>query len=139
MKLISSNERKYWQFTTKNKMNILQVNTIFSGKGKIKIIAAIILAAFAFTFAHSELGLFDYDGENHSSHDYCLIVKHASSQTVKIVKPDILKLKVEKTAFIETNSILSKPLLYTSQLDTEKFHSLQKTDRLYLFDCTFLI
>ncbi len=38
-----------------------------------------LLGFFIFSFLHSEVGLFDYDGVNHDAHDYCEIVKNIST------------------------------------------------------------
>jgi hypothetical protein len=61
----------------------------------IKVIAAVILTAISFLFLHSELGLFDFDGGRHGSHDYSLIVKDVESQSITCKdqhsKPDILQ------------------------------------------------
>lgn len=108
-------------------------------KNTSKIISAFLLISLAFVFLHSEVGLLDVDGSNHSSHDYCEILQTA---VIKITSSDPSssnKLQVEKTTSI---IYVSKTNLYTktfSVLDLKQFYTPQKTTEVYLLNQSFLI
>ncbi len=110
-------------------------------KHTTKIISAFILTMIVFAFLHSEAGLLDFDGNNHGAHDYCEIVKTATTKITKDVSKDIFKLQVNKSVCFhcidEINQNTSR--LAVSVSDSEQSYIPQKTTDVYLFNRTFLI
>jgi hypothetical protein len=49
-----------------------------------------LLLAWSFSFAHSELGMFEFDGPDHEQHDYCEIVQNAYPKSSAIRDFDFL-------------------------------------------------
>lgn len=120
-------------------MDKLSLNIISSKSNRIPVIAAVILAAFTFSFLHSEFGFLNYDGDDHSAHDYCTIVKYASNQTIKIVKKDILKPLAVQPVLINDDCLSNKPLLSVNQFKSDQSQTGQQTTEVYIFNRTILI
>lgn len=106
------------------------------------LVAAIfMLAPLLFWFIYSEIGQFnivDAD-EIPASQDYCEIVKVIKTETGIAALSDLFKPKVEKS-FGCAN--IDEPIIHITsyiQLDIEYFYSPQKTNKIYLFNSTFLI
>ena len=59
----------------------------------IKVATILTLMAIVFAFLHSEVGLFNYNNENHDTHDYCKIVN--TTKTFKKTTEDVVKLKAD--------------------------------------------
>lgn len=58
-----------------------------------KLLSYIILFGFAFLFAHSELGFFEYNKEVDDAHDYCNLVESArveKTNTITVRLNDIV-------------------------------------------------
>ncbi|MEW6195599.1 MAG: hypothetical protein AB1521_10635 [Bacteroidota bacterium] len=104
-----------------------------------KIIAAIILTVIVFTFLHSEAGLLNYDGDNHGAHDYCEIVKTAATKITKDISKSVVSLKVDKSICFHCIDETKQSTKAFTILDSEHFHTPQKTTEVYLFNRTFLI
>lgn len=104
-------------------------------------VTILVLTPLLFWFVCSEIGQFtiaDADGIP-ASQDYCELVKVTKAESGKAVVDTLVKLKVEKSFFppcIDEKSIQSTSY---SQLETEHFHSPQKTNKIYLFNNSFLI
>lgn len=104
-----------------------------------KIISAFILTVIVFTFLHSEAGLLAYDGSDHGAHDYCEIVKIATTKITKDASKYIIKLEVNKSICFHC---IDEPNQHTKSfaiLDSDQFYTPQKTTEVYLFNQTFLI
>ena len=95
--------------------------------------------AIVFTFLHSEAGLLDYDDSNHSAHDYCEIVKSATTKITKDVPKDIVKLQVNASICFHNIDETNRLTKAITTLDSEQFYTPQKTTEVYLFNRTFLI
>lgn len=102
-------------------------------------VAILVLTPLLIWFLCSEIGQFTIEKAQPTAQDYCEIVKVIKTETGKSAVNDLFKLKVEKS-FGYAN-IAEPRIHYTShnQLDTEYFHSLQKTNKIFLFNSTFLI
>ena len=103
------------------------------------VIAAIILTVIVFAFLHSEAGLLNYDGDNHGSHDYCEIVKTAATKITKDISKSVVSLKVDKSICFHCIDETQQSTKAFTILDSEHFHTPQKTTEVYLFNRTFLI
>lgn len=103
------------------------------------VIAAIILTVIVFTFLHSEAGLLNYDGDNHGTHDYCEIVKTAATKVTKDISKSVVSLKVDKSICFHCIDETKQSTKAFTILDSEQFHTPQKTTEVYLFNRTFLI
>ena len=103
-----------------------------------QIIPLMLLLFFVFSFLHSELGFLDFDGDNHSTHDYCEIVKNTNTHS-SILKEELPKLELNKDICfhcfeeIEATAVQTSYDILDHHLRTKPF-----TD-LYLFYRTFLI
>ncbi|MDF1613129.1 hypothetical protein [Stygiobacter electus] len=104
-----------------------------------KTVSAFILVAIVFSFLHSEVGLLDYDDSNHGAHDYCEIVKLATTKIAKDVSKDSFKLTVDKSICFHCINEGNQHTKTFTVLNSEQLHSPQKTTEVYLFNRTFLI
>lgn len=102
-------------------------------------VAILVLTPLLLWFLYSELGQFTIEKEHPDTQDYCQIVNVTKAETGKVALSDLFKLKGEKSFHL--NFIDKKNIHLTSynQLDTEHFHTPQKTSKIYLFNSTFLI
>ncbi len=103
-----------------------------------KIIALLLLGFFVFSFLHSELGLLDYDGNNHGAHDYCEIVKNTNNHS-KTLKDELPKLEVNKDFCIHCFETIEAQAVQTSFEITGHHLKAKPFTDLYLFNRTFLI
>ncbi len=103
-----------------------------------KGIAVIILAAIVFAFIHSEVGLFDFDSNNHGAHDYCEIVKNTNTHS-KILREDLPKLELNKDICIHCFEKIEVQVTRTCFERTDQNIIVKHTTELYLFNRAFLI
>lgn len=103
-----------------------------------KNIALILLGFFAFSFLHSEVNFLNFDDSNHSTHDYCEIVKNtvASSKTLleNLPKAGINK---DICVFSIDDNNSEVVLSFSSILDEHQVF--KQSSKAYLFNKTFLI
>ena len=98
----------------------------------------ILFGFFIFSFLHSELGLLDYDGDDHGAHDYCQIVKNTNTHS-KILQEELPRLELNKEICfhcfeeIETQKSLTLFEKNDHRINSKPFNNL------YLFNNTFLI
>ncbi|MBK6912484.1 MAG: hypothetical protein IPH11_01950 [Ignavibacteriales bacterium] len=103
----------------------------------LKVIVSVIFTVFIIIFLHSEFGLFDFDENNHSTHDYCYLVDNTTAQT--LTQSTLPQLKVEGSFCfhciqeIETNEILATTFEYKDFI-----YPLKNSD-LYILNKVFLI
>lgn len=96
----------------------------------IKLVSLTLVGAIIFTFLHSEFGFLDSEGDNHSTHDYCEIVKGA-----RIEKPNTQN-KISPPIIKFVKNICSDEYKTTEDgLQNEQFTSTKKI----LYISTFLI
>lgn len=100
--------------------------------------ALLFLGAFVFSFLHSELGLLDFDGNNHGAHDYCQIVKNTNPHT-KILREDLPKLELNKDICIHCIDDVKGDDVITSLAITNEHQIFKQSTKVYLFNRTFLI
>ena len=103
-----------------------------------RTITLLLLGVFVFSFLHSELGFFDFDGDNHGTHDHCQIVKNTNTHST-ILREDLPNLEFNKDFCIHCFEEIKEQETQTSFEKTD--HNLKEkpfTD-LYLFNNTFLI
>lgn len=103
-----------------------------------KNIAVIIIAVIAFIFLHSEFGLFDLDENNHSTHDYCEIVKNTTAHS-KILQQKLLKFEFNDAIgfhCFEKNEKQTVQIAF--EIVNHNLRANSATD-IYLFNRTFLI
>lgn len=55
-----------------------------------RLVALFVFCTLTVSFLHSELGVWDFDNDNHGHHDFCELVKSATAMQ-KIVKTQIFK------------------------------------------------
>lgn len=103
-----------------------------------RTIALILLGFFVFAFLHSELGFLNYDDSNHSTHDYCQIVKNTNthSQMLREIQP---KLELNKDICIHCFEEIEAQETQTSFERTDHRLKAKPSTDLYLFNNTFLI
>lgn len=104
-----------------------------------KKVALIILSIIIFSFLHSEIGFMDFDGNNHSTHDYCNIINSASNQLHKDVKNLIIKLQIESNVgFPIIDDInLYKPTI--TNFNYQELKTTQTSSKIYLYNKTLLL
>lgn len=103
-----------------------------------KNIAVIIIAVIAFIFLHSEFGLFDFDDNNHSTHDYCEIVKNTTAHS-KIFQQKLLKFEFNDAICFHCFEKNEKQTVQINfEIVNQKLGANPSTD-LYLLNRTFLI
>lgn len=119
--------------------NIMNSMRIHNTNRMLKVIASVIFTVFIFTFLHSEFGLFDFDEGKHGTHDYCEIVKTATTKVSKETTSYVIKLTVDKSICYHCIDERNQQTKAFSILDSEQFHTPQKTTKVYLFKRTFLI
>ncbi len=102
----------------------------------IKVATILTLMAIIFTFLHSEVGLFNYDNENHDTHDYCKIVN--TTITFKKTTEDVVKLKADASIIFHCIDEINRySKIFT--LDSEQLHAPHKSTDVYLFSRVLLI
>lgn len=102
-------------------------------------VAVLVLAPLLAWFLYSEIGQFTIEKEHPAAQDYCEIVKIIKAETGKVAVSDLFKLKVEKSFFPASIDGISIHHTSYNQLETKYFHSPQKTNKIFLFNSTFLI
>lgn len=113
-------------------MSICKLNRIS------KAIATIIMTIIIFAFLHSETGLFNFDKGNHSTHDYCQIVKNTNTHS-QILRDNLPKLELNKDICIRCFDEIEAQETQTSfERADYNLKAITSTD-LYLFNNTFLI
>lgn len=113
------------------------MKTIFRNSVK-RTIALLFLGFIVFSFLHSELGLLDFDGDNHGTHDYCQIVKNTNTHLM-ILREDLPKLELNKDICIRCFDEIEAQETQTSfERADYNLKAITSTD-LYLFNNTFLI
>ncbi len=113
------------------------MKTIFRNSVK-RSIALLFLGAFIFSFLHSELGLLDFDGDNHGAHDYCQIVKNTNAHS-KILRDTLPKLELNKYICIHCFDEIEAKETQTSFERAYNHLKAKTATDLYLFNNTFLI
>jgi len=113
------------------------MKNIFRTNAK-RIIAPLLLGFFVFSFLHSELGLLDYDGNNHGAHDYCEIVKNTNTHS-KILREELPKLELNKDLCVHCFEEIEAQATQTSFEITDHHLKAKPFTDLYLFNRTFLI
>jgi uncharacterized membrane protein len=108
------------------------------GGFETRIISIVIFTALMFTFLHSEIGLFDFDGNKHATHDYCEIVKNTNTHT-KILREEFTKLEVNKDNYIHSFETFEARVSQTSLVITNHHLKAKPFPDLYLVNKTFLI
>jgi hypothetical protein len=101
-------------------------------------IAILFLGFFVFSFLHSEVGLLDFDGDNHGAHDYCQIIKNTNAHS-KILREDLPKLEPNKDICIHCFEEIEAQETQTSFERTDHHLKAKPSTDLYLFNNTFLI
>ncbi|MEG8945694.1 hypothetical protein [Rosettibacter firmus] len=105
----------------------------------IKLISIFTLLVIVFVFLHSEADLFAPENDSHDVHDYCEIVKTATTKITKYSLKEILNLITNQPIspdLIDTKNEFNKSLIIFYK---ERSYSHQKITELYLFDRTFRI
>lgn len=113
------------------------LNNMF--KHNAKIISAFILTTILFAFLHSEAGLFDFDDNNHGSHDYCEIVKNVTTKSLKDSSNNLSKLHVDESKSFLSIELINQDTESFKILDLEQFYPHRKATEVYLFNSSFLI
>lgn len=114
--------------------NILKI----SQTKMIKLITLTLLGAIVFMFLHSELGLLDFDGHNHGSHDYCEIVKNISTH-LKTVKDELPKQELTKILCNHCFHAEETPILNVVYANTDQHTVVKHSAETYLFNRAILI
>jgi hypothetical protein len=103
-----------------------------------KVIAFCSLTMLTFTFLHSEIGLFDFDGNNHASHDYCEIVKNTNAHS-KLLKEELPKLEPNKSLCFHFINETETQVVQVYFENTDHHLIGKQSTEIYLFNRTFLI
>lgn len=103
-----------------------------------KITSIILLGIIVFSFLHSELGFFNYDNCNHSTHDYCQIVKNTDAHS-KTLRNNLPVPELNKNICIHCVDDVKGDEVITSLTITDEHRILKKSTEVYLFNKTFLI
>ncbi|MGK9476707.1 hypothetical protein ACSSV9_07790 [Melioribacter sp. OK-6-Me] len=102
-------------------------------------VTVLVLAPLLFWFVYSEMGQFTIADEIPASQDYCELVKVIKTETGKTALSDLSKLKVGKSFFPASIDGINIQRNSYNQLDIKHFYIPQKTNKIYLFNSTFLI
>lgn len=97
-----------------------------------------LLTIFISVFLYSEVGFAFSEKVASESNDYCLIVKGADLSLNKTIDSNLFKLKIDKTISVKHFPELTLQNSY-AVLQIESNNSHDKTSKVYLYDCTFLI
>ncbi len=108
------------------------------GKNIIRFVAVIFLGAFLFSFLHSELDFLNYDGDEHSAHDICEIVKNSELQS-KSFRDEIQPVKLIGTFNLLSIAVLNTEKEILSHTIVPPDLKSVQTDFIYLFDKKLLI
>ena len=103
-----------------------------------KNIAVIILSVIVFVFLHSEFGLFDFDGNNHSKHDYCEIIKNTSNHT-KTLRDELSNLRVEKVFCVPVYDDIESRISQNCFKIIDFHKTLEQNEEIYLLNRSLLI
>lgn len=103
-----------------------------------RIIAFTIFYGFVFSFLHSELGFWDYDKHNHSTHDFCEIVKNTNIHS-KILRSELPKLEFNKDICFHCFEESKLQAVHTFFVITEQHLKTKPFIKPYLFNSSFLI
>ena len=103
-----------------------------------KAIATIIMTIIIFAFLHSETGLFNFDKGNHSTHDYCQIVKNTNTHS-QILRDNLPKLELNKDICIHCIDDVKGDDVITSLAISDEHQLFKQSTEVYLFNNTFLI
>ncbi|GEM_PF-1137386 len=108
-------------------------------KYRVLSVAILVLTPLLAWFFYSEIGRFTIEKEQPTAQDYCEVVKVIKTEIGKSAVNELFKLKVEKS--FSYSNIDEPRIQHTSYnlLVTERFYSPQKTNKIYLFNSTFLI
>lgn len=101
-------------------------------------IAVIILTAITFTFLHSEIGLFGFDGTCHSTNDYCEIIKNTNNNS-KTLKDELPKLELNKSLCLHCITETETQAVQVYFGNTVQHQIVKHSTKAYLFNRTFLI
>ena len=113
------------------------MKNIFRHSAK-RIIALLLLGFIVFSFLHSELGLLDFDSDNHGTHDYCQIIKNTNTHS-KILPNTLPKLELNKDLCVHCFEKTVSQATKTSFEITDHHLKAKPSTDLYLFNNTFLI
>jgi len=101
-------------------------------------LSLMLLGFFVFSFLHSELGFLDFDGEIHSTHDYCELVKNTNAHQ-KTLREELPKLELNKdycAHSFEENTVQ----LFQNIFSSTDHHIIKKqSTEVYIFNRAFLI
>lgn len=125
-------------YIDKKTINLQEMNVLFNNSVK-KTTAILFLGFFVFSFLHSELGFWDFDGDNQSCNNYCEIIKNADTHS-KIFRDELpTKLKLNKDICIHCFEEAVAQATQTSFERTDHHLKAKPSTDLYLFNNTFLI
>jgi len=100
-----------------------------------ELVSLVLFAVIISVFSYSELGQYGFD--NSGANDYCEIVKTA--QVSKDLTNILFKLQIDKTICFHCVNEIDQQTKEFIILDSEQFHTPQKTNDVYLFNQAFLI
>jgi hypothetical protein len=98
-----------------------------------KIIFLALLLVFTFSFVHSELDQFKARNDDHSQHDYCLLIKTMIVQDIQIKYFDFSKI-ITDTINYQLFDIFSIPINFYRKI----FHSILKSPPHILNDISII-
>lgn len=101
-------------------------------------VAILVLTPLLAWFFCSEIGQFTIEKDQSTAQDYCEVVKVVKTEIGKNAVNELFKLKVENHFSDSIDAINIQRYSY-NQLDIKHFYVPQKTDKIYLFNSTFLI
>lgn len=111
---------------------------IFRNSAK-RTIALLFLGGVIFSFLHSELGLFNYDGDNQACRNYCEIIKNADTYS-KILREELpSRLTPNKEICIHCFEEFEAQVTQTCFERTDQHQIVKQSTEVYLFNRTFLI
>lgn len=97
-----------------------------------------IIGVFTLAFLHSELGFWDYDDDNHTTHDYCDIVKTINSHTNHL-RDEFKKMELNKTISETCFEGLTLPETNICFAQSEKYQTINRPSKLFIYNSSFLI
>jgi len=103
-----------------------------------KITSLVLLGIFGFLFLHSELGFLNYDNCNHSTHDYCQIVKNTDAHS-KTLRNNLLEPELNKNICIHCIGDVKDDEVISALTITNEHRIFKQSTEVYLFNRTFLI
>jgi len=106
----------------------------------LQIISVTIIIVIFFIFIYSEFFGYGFEAaDNHSSNDYCEIIKSATPQITKFTSYDLSKYKISKIICVHDLSVLKVCYVYINKENLQKTEKPFHTADIYLFDKAFRI